>query len=184
MNGLSVITVTLSCMMLVSCMIVPAPTADELAALDNPPQSVQTKIDRLFPRALAWYERVEAELLQQGRKLRSEEVNAARKLGVLDPDRVRIVVLETFPMPEDDELRGQAERYGMGSSFEGGRTFGYAIMLKPEYADYSNIIRHELAHVAQHDRMGRNAFIRRYLVEMEMMGYSRSPLELEAYRLQ
>lgn len=32
--------------------------------------------------------------------------------------------------------------------------------------------------------MGRTAFLRRYLIEMELLGYARSPLELEAYAKQ
>lgn len=72
----------------------------------------------------------------------------------------------------------------MGSSHEGGRTFGYAIMLKPRFAGNSTIRTHELVHVSQHDRLGRKAFVRRYLIEMEMMGYVRAPLELEAYQKQ
>ena len=165
-------------------MIVRAPSSKELHALDRPPIDVAAKVEKLLPQALEWYENVEGQLLPQGRPLSETEVAIARKLEVLYPERVRVVVLERFPMPENRELRVQAKRYGMGSYFEGGRTFGYAIMLKPRYADNPTVISHELVHVSQHDRLGRTAFVRRYLVEMEMMGYARSPLELEAYQKQ
>ena len=183
-------------------MIVRAPSSKELHALDRPPIDVAAKVEKLLPQALEWYENVEGQLspmgsrrgaqardglvapLPQGRPLSETEVAIARKLEVLYPERVRVVVLARFPMPESRELRVQAKRYGMGSYFEGGRTFGYAIMLKPRYADNPTVISHELVHVNQHDRLGRTAFVRRYLVEMEMMGYARSPLELEAYQKQ
>ena len=87
-------------------------------------------------------------------------------------------------MPADAELLIEARRYGLGSRSEGGRANGYVIMLKPRLADDKIIIAHELVHVGQHDRMGRAAFLRRYLIELEMMGYARSPLELEAYEKQ
>lgn len=167
-----------------SCVMVRAPSDKELRALDDPPPQVERKVDRLFPAAMAWYENVEARLLSQGRPLSAHEREIAREFGVVDPGRVRIVVLERFPMPEDPELRAEAERYGMGSALEGGRTIGYVIMLKPQYAENATIIAHELVHVAQHDRLGRAVFLRRYLVEMEMMGYARAPLELEAYERQ
>lgn len=105
----------------------------------------------------------------------------ARKLGVIQPERIRIVVLDKFPMPADPELLAEASGYGLGSYFEGGRTMGYAIMLKPRYANNPVVVSHELVHVSQHDRMGREAFLLRYLLEMEIVGYARSPLELEAY---
>jgi hypothetical protein len=38
--------------------------------------------------------------------------------------------------------------------------------------------------MAQMGRMGQEAFLRRYLIELEMMGYARPPLELEAYSKQ
>jgi hypothetical protein len=166
------------------CMVVPKPTAQELQALDSPPADIKVKIDRLFPRVLAWYEAVEAELLPQGRSLTAQETEVARKLGVQDPTRVRVAVLEAFPMPSDPELSIEAKRFGLGSRSEGGRTNGYVIMLKPRVAQNKTVLAHELVHVAQHDRLGRAAFLRRYLVEMELLGYARSPLELEAYAKQ
>jgi hypothetical protein len=180
----------LKCLVLVAsaicsgCIIVPKPSPQELQALDTPPTKVTEKIDRLFPRALAWYETVEAELLPKGRPLSNEETETARRFGVHDPTKVRVIQLESFPMPTDAELLTEARRYGLGNRSEGGRANGYGIMLKPRLADDKRVIAHELVHVGQHDRMGRAAFLRRYLIELEMMGYTRSPLELEAYEKQ
>ena len=166
------------------CMFVRAPSPEELHALDHPPAEIKQKVEQILPLALHWIDEVENKLLSTGRPLGKSELAAARHYGVKHPERVRIVVLDVFPMPDNDALYKEAERYGMGSSFEGGRTMGYVVLLKPAYADAFGVISHELVHVAQHDRLGREEFVRRYLVEMEMMGYSRSPLELEAYRLQ
>lgn len=170
-------------LVLSGCGVVRAPTAEELRALDHPPAEVAARVEKLLPGALEWHERVEAELLPQGRPLSQAETAAAREMGVSRPERVRVVVLDAFPMPEDRELRAWTERFGMGSSSEGGRTLGYAILLKPRFAESSFVVTHELVHVAQHERMGRIGFVRRYLTELEMMG-PRSPLELEAYRMQ
>lgn len=134
------------------------------------------KVENLLPRVLEWYTRVETELLPQGRLLSETEMKIARQLGVIRPERVRIIVLETFPMPEDRVLRAETKRYGLGSAAEGARAIGYVIMLKPRYAKSSMIIAHEPVHVSQHDRLGRAAFLRRYITEMEMLGYFRSPL--------
>lgn len=172
-------------LLLSGCMIVPRPTVEELQRLDSPPAEIKAKIDLFMPRVLAWYESVEADGLMKGRSLSSAEVVTARAMGVADPSKVRILVTEDFPLPEsDDALLKEAKRYGLGSTMEGGRTMGYLILLKPRHAENATIVRHELVHVGQHDRLGREAFLRRYLTEMEMMGYSRSPLELEAYARQ
>lgn len=161
-------------------MVVRQPTEQELRALDSPPAAITEKLDRLLPAILAWYNSVEAELLPTGRRLTEKETQFAREVGVLVPDRVRIVVLKNFPMPSDPALFAETQRYGLGSPTEGGRANGYLIMLKPQFADNFSVISHELVHVAQHDRLGRDPFVRRYLTEMELMGYARSPLELEA----
>lgn len=172
------------CAVLAGCTFVSKPTDRELEALDFPPAAVAAKMDRLLPRALAWYVAVEAELLPQGRALSASELEAARGLGVANPERVRVVVLEQFPMPGDPELLAEAKRYGLDSRFAGGRTNGYLVMLKPSFKENAVVLRHELVHVAQHERMGPEAYLRRYLVELEMMGYARAPLELEAYSKQ
>gem|GEM_PF-1208365 len=160
--------------------IVPRPTDQESRALDNPPPDVRAILDRFFPSAFAWYQKVEADLLPTGRVLSSAEAAFAAHIGVTDPAGVRIVVLDEFPLPADRELRMAAEQIGLGSKAEAGRTNGSVILLKPRTARNNSVISHELVHVAQQDRLGRAAFLRRYLTEMVIMGYARSPLELEA----
>ena len=176
--------VLLAAICIAGCAFVPNLTVEELRALDSPPDPVRDRVDRLLPRALAWYSAVETELLLKGRPLTDQEKSVAQSLGVGDPSKVRVIILDRFPMPTDPELLAEAERHGMGSRFEGGRTIGYAIMLKPWIAQDSTVLNHELVHVAQHDRMGRSGFVRRYLIELSLVGYARSPLELEAYAKQ
>jgi hypothetical protein len=166
------------------CMSVPPPTDQELLALDNPPPAIQAKVEYFFPRALSWYNQVEAELLPQGRPLTPRETEFAIRAGIKDPNRVRIVVLDNFPLPADLALRTELERFGMGRKTAGGRTHGYVIMLKSWTAENNTVISHELVHIAQQDRLGRESFVRRYLIELEMLEYARSPLKLEAYAKQ
>jgi hypothetical protein len=118
------------------------------------------------------------------RSLSEQEIVIAHKLGVTSPENVRIVVLEEFPLPRDTELLSEAKRFGFGSNNERGRTNGYVIMLKSEVAQDATVITHELVHVAQIERLGCEAFVKRYLLELQVLGYTRSPLELEAYEKQ
>lgn len=156
-------------------------------SVNNPPNvepAVSEKIERLLPVVLEWYTRTEQQLLPQGRFLTQPELQRASELGVKAPQEVRVVVLETFPLPENEVVRQEAIKHGFGSPDEAGRTHGHLIMLKPEYQGNAVILSHELVHVAQIDRMGREAFLRQYLTELETVGYERSPLELEAYSKQ
>jgi len=175
----------LACTMaLAGCMIVRNPTPQELYALDNPPFQVQSKVAHLLPKAEAWYSEIEVQFALFGRSLTAEEARTAVELGVAEPEKVRVVVLDEFPMPKDEQLLAEAKKHGLGSWGEGGRSNGHVILLKPRVAHSLAVLRHELVHLAQQDRMGRTAFLRRYLIELEMMGYARSPLELEAYAKQ
>jgi hypothetical protein len=160
------------------------PDAVEMLSLDQPPAAVRLKLERFYPRVRAWYDAVEARCLPLVRPLTAREMDDARRLGVLRPQDVRVAVLDAFPMPEDAELRAEAERHGLGSRAEAGRTMGHAILLKAWALDAPTVLRHELVHVAQMDRLGREGFLRRYLMELEMLGYARSSLELEAYARQ
>ena len=159
-------------------------TPAELQALDSPPTDILAWIDHLFPRALTWFKTVEAEYCGQGRALSLDEIKEAYRLGVAKPEAVRVVILEAFPMPTDRELRAEAQRFGYGGPKEGGRTVGYVIMLKPQVAHNPTVLAHELVHVSQVDRLGREGLLRRYLIEMAVVGYACSPLELEAYEKQ
>lgn len=151
------------------------PTAKELALLNHPPEKIQTKINALIPVAMKWYANVERSLYKTGRVLTKAEKKQAIKLGVKHPDRIRVVVLEKFPAPNNQTSNNH---------FESARTMGNIILIKPKHKDNSVMLCHELVHIAQTDRMGLKQFLERYALEREVLGYSRSLLENEAYARQ
>jgi hypothetical protein len=91
--------------LLAGCMVVDQRETGEMQPLDQPPAAVRIKIDRFYPRVRAWYDAVEARYLPLGQALTPQEMDDARRLGVLQLQDVRVVVLELFPMPEDMDLR-------------------------------------------------------------------------------
>lgn len=147
---------------------------------------------QIAAKATAWYIEQEAELLQAGRPLTADESGLARRMGVLQPGRVRVLVLPQFPFPADPMLAREAEAYGFGADREQGRSMGYAVLVKPRLqlprslSDRGGehpprwLLAHELVHVAQRERMGAAAFVRRYLLELKVFGYEYAPLENEA----
>jgi hypothetical protein len=147
-------------------------------------QDSASRLEALLPDAFAWYEATETKLLEQGRLLSKNETSKAMKLGVLHPERVRVVVMRSFPMPTNSVLQSEAKRFGFGSTSEIGRTMGYAILVKPQGAKDPTLITHELVHVAQQDRLGREQFVRQVLTELITVGYAKSSLEKEAYSKQ
>ena len=157
---------------------------EEPVGSGHPSAALTEQIESLLPLVLEWYTRIERQWLPRGRALNAVEQQRARELGVQAPQQVRVLVLQTFPLPENETVRQEAIKQGFGSPAEAGRTHGYLIMLKPEHQDDSVILSHELVHVAQHDRLGREAFLRQYLTELLTVGYAHSPLEREAYARQ
>ena len=160
------------------------PTVDELRLIESPTSQVSSKVEALAPRAIEWYQSVEQQLLPLGRSLTKKELQIAESLGVGRPEEIRIVVLAEFPMPSDPDLLQEAKRLGFDSDHLIGRTNGNVILLKPSASSDESVVAHELVHVRQIRRLGIKAFIRRYILELEAVGYRRAPLELEAYSTQ
>jgi hypothetical protein len=165
------------------CAISSNPSPEELALLDNPPEKVRQKQEMLTPLTLEWFAQIEKKYLAKGRQLTTEELSIAKVAGITHPDRVRVVVLKNFPFPKNKTLLMETREYGLGSSAEGGRSVGYVVMLKAQHKDERWILARELTHVAQQERMGRTAYVRRFIVEHELMGRNRAPLVLDANKV-
>ena len=158
-----------------STAITKKPTSKELYLVSHPPQKTLKKVNALLPQAMKWYGDVSKSLHDKGRALTKSEKIQAKQLGVKNPDAVRVVILDKFPEPNE---------FTTNNHFEGARAMGNIIMIKPRHKNDSVILCHELVHVAQKDRLGLKRFLRQYAIEHEVLGYSNSLLENEAYALQ
>ncbi|MAT39870.1 MAG: hypothetical protein CL946_09740 [Ectothiorhodospiraceae bacterium] len=117
----------------------------------------------------------------KGRALTKDEAGYAAALGIEHPEKIRVRYQWRLPKPHDPELLATFKDLGFGSWLEGGRTHGYGIFVKSYFSSKSAIIRHELVHVLQAERMGLRAFTRQYLIEAMTYGYFDMPLEAEAF---
>lgn len=158
-------------------------SSEELALLDNPPEEVRQKQDTLTPLTLSWFKEVEAKYLSKGRSLSDEETEIALKVGVTHPERVRVIVLKDFPIPDNKTLYSQAKQYGLGSPAESSRIMGNIIMLKARFKDERWMLAHQLSYIAQQEKMGRQEFVRRFIAEREILGSKRAPMELNANKV-
>lgn len=165
------------------CGAAPALTAEDLRSIDQPSASDAGWLESVAPGALTWLLAQEATLSKQGRPLTADEIELARRMGVRRPEKVRVVVLASFPLPNEPRLAQEVRTLGLGSDDAGGFGMGYVVLLKPRLQSERWLLAHELVHVAQRERLGAQAFVRRYLLELRTVGYRRSPLEMEANRM-
>ena len=188
-------------------MIVPIRANAQAMPDQRPPAStaaVDAQVRQLLPATLALLQTMEAMAIARGRALTHEEMQTAHGLGVAEPERVRVLVTPVLPSwlapdimanggigggtmasnaPADEASRPTASnpnippehRYGVA-----GLTAGHGILLGIHHAHNPRVLAHELAHVAQYERLGMCGFALRYLTELLSVGYYRAPLEREA----
>ncbi len=152
--------------------------AAERQALAHPRTEVVAEVDRLMPAALALILDTEANALAKGRPLRPDEIALARRVGVAAPQRVRIVEESAMPDQGEPMLAGLIRKLGAGNPRMWGLTARYGIVFKTRPT--KPLLAHELRHVAQYERLGLDAFARRYITELLVVGYALAPLETDA----
>jgi hypothetical protein len=139
----------------------------------------------LLPLACAWVEEQERAIAQAGVPLTPLQIEEARRIGVKEPERVRLRVVEQIPMPDNPLLRAAAELTGLVSPTTVGITLRYGIYIRADHWGERRLVAHELVHTAQYERLGGiNAFLNAYLEECLTIGYPNGPLEQEAKRVE
>ncbi len=138
----------------------------------------------LLPCAVWWVRRRESDILRVGEPLNTTQLALARAIGVIAPERVRVMTAVRVPMPLPDMARRMAEWLGLLSPNIAGITLGHGIVFRDDCCDDCQLLAHEFMHVAQYERYacdgGYAGFLRRYLRECVWSGYPRGPLEVEA----
>jgi hypothetical protein len=136
----------------------------------------------VLPFACAWARRQESIILKTGVPLSATGVDIAKRLGILSPERVRLRAVAQVP-PLNWLLRLMGERLGIVSSQTTGMALRYGIYIREDHWGDRRLLVHELAHVAQYERMGGfRRFLTQYLQECTNPGYPFGELELEAKR--
>ena len=145
-------------------------------------QNMHALLKMLLPMACAWAEEQETIILRDGVELTPSLLEDAQRVGISKPHRVRLRVVEQMPLPPHPVLRGAAEQLGLISPLTIGLTLRYGIFIRSDYWGDRRLVVHELAHVAQYERLGGfRAFLERYLDEcIRPPGYPFGPLEEEA----
>jgi hypothetical protein len=139
------------------------------------------QFQRLIPVACRWAEMQEKIILRDGTPLDADQLADARRLGIMRPERIRVLRVNSIPAPEPAQLLETAQVVGLFARETAGMTLRYGIFLQSDAANDRLLLAHELAHVLQYERLGGfRAFMERYLFECVAFGYPNTPLEQEA----
>jgi len=132
----------------------------------------------IAPATARWAADHERHILTEGKPLDRDGLAFALELEISEPEGIRVLEVESVPLPAPRPLVSLAARWGLPVFEPAGMALGRGIYLLDAR---SRILRHELVHVAQHQQLGGiEPFLRRYLGECLIHGYRNSPLELEA----
>jgi methenyltetrahydromethanopterin cyclohydrolase len=135
----------------------------------------------LGPQAIAWAQQQAEVVARTGRALTPEQVKLARAVGVQDPARIRVLTVEQFPLPQQAEVKAAALRIGLGRPSIVGLTLGSSVMVRRGFENDTQLLSHELRHVAQYEARGGIApFLAQHLQDLARYGYEDSPFEVDA----
>jgi hypothetical protein len=143
--------------------------------------SLLTSLQVLLPVAYAWAEKQELVLLEQGTPLSETQMADARRAGVVEPQKIRMLQVDTLPQPENEDVMFIAKHIGLFSSRSVGITIGHGIYLRHGFWEDRAVLVHECVHVAQYEKLnGIRPFLSAYLRECVDPGYPFGRLEQEA----
>ena len=139
------------------------------------------RLEDLLPLAAQWATELERRVLCEGVPLSKTEIADAKAIGVQNPERVRLLRVETIPVPAHPMLRAAAASINFLTSSPRGLALDYGIFVRADHWRDRQLIAHELVHTAQYQRLGGIVpFLQTYIFQCATVGYSNAPLELEA----
>lgn len=145
----------------------------------------QETFDRLLPRACEWARAQEEFILSSGTPLDARYTADAHRVGVQNSARIRLLVVDRVPLPEDSELAAAAGRTQIITNTSRGVAIGHGIIIRADaWGDRESVL-HQLVHVAQCERTGGlKSWVACYLSDRhESEEFSVGSLEEEARRI-
>lgn len=130
--------------------------------------------------AVRWANKHNNKIQQEGESLTSKEKQLAQKVGVVDVEKVRLLVVPKIPTPQHPVLTRASKAIGFMSSSPAGLTLGHSIYICENFRS-ERLLSHELRHVQQYEHYGSiKQFLREYLSQIFEYGYTNAPLEVDA----
>ncbi len=108
------------------------------------------------------------------------EKRIAMAVGVTNPEKIRISIVSSIPIPDDPVLQKVAIETGLLGPDTAGLTLGYGIYILAG-EDSDQLLSHECRHVYQYETFGSIAeFMPIYLQQIAQDGYEGAALEIDA----
>ncbi|MEY2504073.1 MAG: hypothetical protein QOG27_353 [Verrucomicrobiota bacterium] len=114
----------------------------------------QEKFEHLMSLACQWATTQEAYVLKHGLPLNARQNADAKRAGVQDSSRVRVLVVDRISLPEDEELAEAARKAQIITDASRGVAIGHAIIIRADSWQNRELLLHQLVHVAQCERSG------------------------------
>ena len=86
---------------------------------------LQAALPLLLPKAIAWAVEQAQHAATAGRSLTAVEEQIARSVGVVNPERVRVLIVDALPLPVEHALRAAALQAGLLGPGMVGLTLGF-----------------------------------------------------------
>lgn len=133
-----------------------------------------------LPLVVLWAKKHHDLIQEHGTELNEEGMEMARSVGVAEPERIRIMLVDEIPFQEDPVVYSLAKSVGMLSGQVMGLTLGHAIYIV-KGCQSAQLYSHEFRHVHQYEVLGSiGAFMDVYLEQVMIFGYHQAPLEQDA----
>ena len=144
-------------------------------------EAVIAQLPSLLPLAAQWASLQQSHILSHGVPLTDPEMNDARRVGVRNPEAIRLLPVHSMPRPDHPALRAACDAVDFLTSDTRGLTLGHGILIRQDCWRGRELVVHELVHTAQYERLGGiEPFLRQYLTECLTVGYPQAPMEQEA----
>jgi hypothetical protein len=114
----------------------------------------QETFQQLAPLACQWAKDREQFILARGAALGPGHTADARRVGVQDVSRVKVLVVDRIPLPDHKELAEAARRSDIITESSRAVTIGHGIIIRADCWGDRELIVHQLVHVAQCERSG------------------------------
>jgi len=138
------------------------------------------ELQTLLPMAIKWAEENSDKIQKEGVPLNSEQIKIAKKVGVTNSEKVKVLEVPDLPLPTDPKLNEAAIQTGFLSEEMKGLTLGHSIYICQGH-NTTQLLSHELRHVYQYEAFGSiPGFLVEYLKRIVLVGYENSLLEQDA----
>lgn len=144
----------------------------------------QETFEQLLPVAYQWVKAQEEFILAHGSPLGETHLADARRVGVQDCERIKILIVDRIPLPDNPELAEAARRTHIITDASRGVALGHGIIIRGDSWGDRELLLHQLVHVAQCERSGGlEPWVRQYLSDRRnCASFTLGILEEEARR--